>query len=270
MARPADRDAAADDIARRVLASGKYGSLDQSLVHRVAAESAERVKDKAQAVKYAKRKLHQAYGAFINSAPGPAIRAMIASVQSGAADLRTAAMGAMRAHASTAERLDWLDEFYAQVADWCGTPASVVDLACGLNPLAIPWMTLATNATYHACDIDTDLVTALAQLDEIMPARLRATTCDLVSGAPPAEAELALMLKTVTTLEQQRDGAARALLMRLRCDHVVLSLPRASLSGRHEYLTDPQEIVRASVDGTIYRACDEAAFGTELLIHLKP
>lgn len=259
----------ADDLVPRILSSAKYRHLDPALVHRVATEAGQRCRDRAQAVKYAKRKLHQAFGAFLNGSPAPAVHAMIAAVRAGA-DPHAAALTAMRTHASAAERVDWLEPFYQQVGAWCGTPGSVADLACGLNPLAIPWMRLAPDASYLAYEIDTDVVTALAGLDDILPVNVTASTCDLVAAPPSVSAELTLLLKTVTTLEQQAVGAAARVLSRVDSDHVVVSLPRGSLSGRREYADDADAIVGQVVAGGQYRVADRAAFGTEALYHLVP
>jgi 16S rRNA (guanine(1405)-N(7))-methyltransferase len=258
----------AADLAARILSSAKYRGLDEALVQRVAAEAAQRFRDRTQAAKYAKRKLHQAFGAFLNGSPVHAVNSVVAAVRSGA-DLRTAASAAMRAHASAAERVDWLEPFYGQVAEWCGEVESVADLACGLNPLAIPWMRLAPTASYWACEIDRELVTALAGLDEILPVHLSTDTCDLVAAPPTVHADVTLLLKTVTTIEQQHAGAAARLLSGLDSRHVVLSLPRRSLSGRKDYSDDASAIVeRALADGR-YRLTGEAAFGTESLYHLE-
>jgi len=258
----------AADLTRRILSSAKYRGLDEALVQRVATEAAQRCRDRAQAVKYAKRKLHQAFGAFLNGSPVHAVDSVVTAVRSGA-DLRTAAMSAMRAHASAAERVDWLEPFYGQVAEWCGAAESVADLACGLNPLAIPWMRLAPTASYWACEIDTDLVTALAGLDEILPVRLSTSTCDLVAAPPAVHADVTLLFKTVTTIEQQHAGAAARLLSGLDSAHVVLSLPRKSLSGRRDYSDDALAIVARALADSPYRVTGEAAFGTESLYHLE-
>jgi 16S rRNA (guanine(1405)-N(7))-methyltransferase len=271
VAGPAESQAElADDLTRSIRASAKYRSLDESLVRRVSAEAAQRFRDRKAAVKYARRKLHQAFGAFLSGSPAREVTGVVHAVRSGQADLRAAALPAMRAHASSAERAAWLEPFYDQVAQWCGIPDSVADLACGLNPLAIPWMALAPDASYWACEIDAELVAALAGLDEIMPVRLTAASCDLVTSPPALRADVALMLKTVTTIDQQSAGAAGRVLAALDCRHVVVSLPRRSLSGRREYSADPAAIAQDAAAGSRYLIRHVAAFGTELLYHLTP
>ena len=254
-------------IAEQVLASPKYRHLDEALVRRMAAEAAGRFRDHNEAVKYAKRKLHQAFGAFLTGEPASAVRGCVEAIRGGA-DPREACRTAMRAHASTAERIAWLDPFYAKVSAWCAPVSSVVDLACGLNPLTLPWLGLPPDATYWCCDIDRELVAALGRLGEVFPVQVRAQACDLLTATAVPAAELALVLKTLTTLEQQRGGAAGAVLAALDAPHVVLSLPRRSLGARRSYVDDPEALVSRAVSATRYRVADRAEFGDELLCHL--
>ncbi len=261
-------DPAVTEVARRVLAAPKYRSLDPALVERFAAEAVARTRTPAEAVKHAKRKLHQAYGAFAAGSTARAVEACVDAVHAGA-DVRDACRAAMAAHASTAERVGHLDELAATVAGWCGTPGSVADLACGLGPLAIPWLALAPGAAYDCCDVDRDLVAALGRLGEILPVTVRARTCDLVADPPPAPgADLVLLLKTMTTLEQQRPGATAALLARLRSRHVVVSLPAGSLGGRRAYATDAAAAVERAAAGTGYGLAATARIGGEVVCHL--
>jgi Ribosomal RNA methyltransferase (FmrO) len=263
---PAGDRAAA--VARRVLAAPKYRTLEPAVVGRFAAEAVARTRTPAEAVKYAKRKLHQAYGAFATGSAARAVNECVDAVLAGA-DVREACRAAMAAHASTAERVDHLDELGETIAGWCGAPASVSDLACGLGPLAIPWLDLAPGAVYDGCDIDRDLVAALGRLDEILPVTVRARTCDLVAQPPPSPGgDLVLLLKTPTTLEQQRPGATAALLARLRAPHVVVSLPAGSLGGRRAYATDAVAAVERAAAGSGYGLAATARIGGEVVCHL--
>ncbi|MGP4110534.1 16S rRNA (cytidine(1402)-2'-O)-methyltransferase [Streptomyces sp. 4N509B] len=264
-----DRPAAVEELARRILAAGKYRHLDEGFVHRLAGEALDRCRDRTQALKYAKRKLHQAFGAFLTGQPAEAVAAVGAAVTEDRLSLRDACRTAMRAHASSAERLADLEAFYEQVAAWCGTPRSVVDLACGLNPLAMPWMRLAPDCSYWFCDVDASLVAALRGLETVLPAaRLTGEPRDLVAAPPRVSADVALVLKTLTTVEQQSGGAAGRILAALDCEHVVVSLPRRSLSGRREYTDDARAMLQRAAEGSPYHLADEAHVGDELLCHL--
>lgn len=260
MARTADPAA----VYRQVLASGKYRHLHEDFARRVAGEAAARFRDQNDAVRYAKRKLHQAFGAFLSGSPGDAVRACVDAVRSGV-PAREACLAAMRTHASTAERVPSLDAFYRQVADWCPGPRSVVDLACGLNPLALPWLAIGPDATYWCCDVDRDLMAAVAGLGEVFEVEVRAEPGDLLAPAAVPPADLALLLKTLTTLEQQRAGATGAVLAALDAPQVVLTLPRSSLSAHRRYGEDPAGQLAKATAGTGYQLADRVALGDELV-----
>ncbi len=264
MARPPDPAA----VFRQVAAAAKYAGLDEGFVHRIAAEASARFRDQNAAVKYAKRKLHQAVGAFETGSPGNAVRACIAAIESGV-PVRDACRAAMCAHASTAERAAVLDPFYRQIETWCGRPSTVADLACGLSPLAIPWLAMGPDATYWCCDVDRDLTAALPGLGEPLGVIVQTEARDLIAPGRLPPAELVLLLKTVTTLELQRSGAARELLAGLDATQVVASLPRNSLSARRRYADDPVETIRKATAGTGYVVADQADLDGEALFLLE-
>jgi 16S rRNA (guanine(1405)-N(7))-methyltransferase len=264
MARQADPVA----VLKQIMASTKYADLDEAFVRRIAAEASERFRTQGEAVKYAKRKLHQAFGAFVTGSPGDGVRACASAIRSGV-PVRTACLASMRKHASTAERTAVLDEFYAQIGRWCGRPSTVADLACGLGPLAIPWLATCPDATYWCCDIDRDLVAELPGLSEPFGVAVVAEPRDLVHPADLPPADLVLLLKTLNTLEQQRSGAARDVLAALDAPRVVVSLARGSLSYRRRYADDPLETIGKATAGSRYQLAGHADFGGEALFLLE-
>jgi 16S rRNA (guanine(1405)-N(7))-methyltransferase len=146
---------------------------------------------------------------------------------------RAACADAMRAHASTAERLPHLERFYAPIWELtAGPPSSLLDLGCGLGPLALPWIGLSRDAGYHACDVDRrsmELVDAFLGLVG-QPHELHA--CDLVAtGPPPVRADAALALKLVPLLDRQDPRAAARVLRAVHARHAVVSFPSRSLGG---------------------------------------
>jgi 16S rRNA (guanine(1405)-N(7))-methyltransferase len=264
-------EARVSDVATRVLASAKYRHLEPSFVSRVARDAVSRSRAGPDAVKLTKRQLHQAFGAFVVANPAQAVRQACSIAGDDPTQLRAALAEAMRSHASSAERVAYLDDYSAMIHEWCGTPQSVVDLACGLGPLAIPWLTLAPNATYWCCDIDLALIGALWELGGILPIALAPEARDLVERPPILIADLCLMLKTVTTLEQQRPGQSAAVLARLTCAHLVVSVPSRSLGGGRRYGAGPQEQVAKLAAETDYLVVDERSLGVEHYVHLvKP
>ncbi len=218
------------DIVERVRRSSRYRDVDPALVGRLAAEELPRARNADDAVKRVKRRLHQAVGAFRGASP----KSSLATAWGGDlhdSSFRAACVDVMRGHASTRERLPHLDGFYAGIWARTGVPGRVLDLGCGLNPLALPWMGLG-GAAYHAHDVDErQLATVRGFLSLVgQPHEVRAT--DLVAQTPGDVADVALLLKLVTTLDRQDPGAATRLLRGLRVRHAVVSFAAGSLGGR--------------------------------------
>jgi len=219
------------EIVERVLRSSRYRDVDPALLHRLAGEELSRARNADDAVKRVKRRLHQAVGAF----RGATRSSGIADAWSG--DLsepafRAACADALRGHASTRERVPHLDAFYAGIWAVGGVPGRLLDLGCGLGPLALPWMGLPDAATYVAFDVDRRPLVAVAGFLELVGQSHRVEVRDLVADPPSDPGDVALLLKLVTTLDRQDPDAATRLLRGLNVRHAVVSFPARSLGGR--------------------------------------
>ena len=51
-----------------------------------------------------------------------------------------------------------LDELYEKIFKITGKPKVLVDLACGLNPLTLPWMNLPSACKYCCYDLEKGLI----------------------------------------------------------------------------------------------------------------
>jgi 16S rRNA (guanine(1405)-N(7))-methyltransferase len=122
-----------------------------------------------------------------------------------------------------------LEELYGRIFAVTGTPNRVLDLACGLHPFGLPWMGLPENSSYHAMDINCEL---MALLGGFFSKELVAECRDVLVRPPKEPADVAFLLKAVPCLEQQERGASLRLLRALRSRHAVVSFPVHSLGGR--------------------------------------
>jgi 16S rRNA (guanine(1405)-N(7))-methyltransferase len=224
-----------------VRAGPQYRRVAEALVRDIGARELAKARSFKKAVKATRNKIHQVGGVYLDAAMPYAawlddLRA--ASASGDPALVRAACVRVMAHHASTRERLPILDRFYAETLAPLGPIHSVLDLACGLNPLALPWLPLAPGADYYACDIYADLVDlvgaclALPLAASGAPVRGRVEVRDLVSAPPTQRADLALLLKVVPCLDQVDRTAARRLLEGLRADHVLITFPLRGLGGR--------------------------------------
>jgi 16S rRNA (guanine(1405)-N(7))-methyltransferase len=257
------------EIVERVLRSSRYRDVDPSMLARFADEELTRARNADDAVKRVKRRLHQAVGAFRGATRADAIAATWSGDLT-EPQFRAAVAEALRAHASTRERLDRLDVFYAGIWSLTGVPARVLDLGCGLNPLTLPWMGLAPDAVYLACDVDRrPLATVTAFLDLVGQPHV-VEALDLVERPPAHAADVALMLKLVTTLDRQLPEAAAHLLAQLRVRHAVVSFPKHSLGGRGKGMerTYRERLDRLVADAGNVSGVAEASVPSELVFVL--
>jgi len=222
-----------ESVTTRVLASRRYRHVDPALVERLAAEETPKAKNLADVEKRTKRRLHQIFGAYTGQPDYTKLLLnLTAAWQTGdEAEIRAACREAMAAHASTRERLAVLDEFYERVFAITGIPTSIVDIAAGLNPLAVPWMQLGTDTRYVAYDIDSQMLGFVDGALELFGVPHRAETRDIVSDPPQDTCDVALLLKSVPCLDQQDPAASARIIHTIRARQVVVTFPTRSLGG---------------------------------------
>jgi 16S rRNA (guanine(1405)-N(7))-methyltransferase len=257
------------EVVERVLRSSRYRDIDRALLARMADEELPRSRNVDDAVKRVKRRLHQAVGAFRGGRRSAAIAAAWSGDLADPA-FRAACAEAMRTHASTRERLAHLDSFYPRIWQHSGVPRHLIDLGCGLNPLALPWMGIG-DATYLAIDADQRPLSTVQGFLELVGQPHRVEARDLVGGPPEDAADVALLLKLVTTLDRQDGEAAARLLRGLRVDHAVVSFPARSLAGRGKGMerTYRERLARLVADVGRVRDVTETSVPNELVFVLR-
>jgi 16S rRNA (guanine(1405)-N(7))-methyltransferase len=223
-----------DRLVTAVLKSPKHGRICEEFIRRVGAEELPKRRNLKEAIKATKNKLHQVGGAYLD-ANMPYARWL--ELLRGAArspdrdDLLDACREVMSHHASTEERLPILDSFYTIVLADLAPVRSVLDVACGLNPLAIPWMPLALGAAYYAYDIYHDMIEFVVAFMALTGVNGYAHARDVAQFVPPEKVDVALVLKTIPCLEQIDKSAGLRLLESINADHVMVSFPVRSLGG---------------------------------------
>jgi 16S rRNA (guanine(1405)-N(7))-methyltransferase len=219
-----------DSLLAEIRATPKYAHVSDALIRRIGArELAVRRKFK-EAVQETRGKLHQVGGLY---QPGRMRYGewleRIASESPPDAALREA----MAHHASTRERLPMLASFYAHVFDGLPPVHRVLDVACGLNPLAARWMPLAPDATYVAVDVYADMMQFLDAALSMLGVRARCEVRDVIADCPSDPVDVALVLKTLPCLEQVDKDAGHRLLDTIRARCLIVSYPTRSVGGRN-------------------------------------
>ncbi|MCP4423124.1 MAG: 16S rRNA methyltransferase [Chloroflexi bacterium] len=221
-----------DALVTAVTSSPKYRHISPDLARRVGERELAAQRNLKTAVKATKNKLHQVGGAYFEAKLDYA--GMLAQLRATAVSpdaFRQTCHDLMRRHASTRERLPVLADFYATLAALPDIRV-VVDVACGLNPLARAWMPFDDAIEYIAYDIYADMIGFIQAFMALAGINGSAQTRDIVSQPPTEPADLVMILKTLPVLEQIEKGAASRLLDSLNARYALITFPVRSLGGR--------------------------------------
>jgi len=261
-----------EQLVSEVLSSSKYAHIVPGLVARIGAAELDKGRKLKDAVKATKNKLHQVGGAYQKIAPNYAgWLAELSSTTHDQAQFKAACRAIMSNHASTYERLPILDQFYAQIFSLLPPVHTVLDVACGLNPMALPWMNLAPAATYRACDMYADMIDFVAKFMNLLPVHGQAEVCDVAACLPDRPVDLALVLKTIPCLEQIDKQAGKRLLDGLNAHHMVLSFPAKSLGGRSKGMLENYQVRFEELTADRgWKLMAKLEFVTELVFVVKP
>ena len=221
-------------FANKVQESAKYAQLDPNLVRQIAIEELKNQKDQRAALKSARTRLHRLTGAFLTPKLDYAkwigvFHDMPDKEPEGFLEARKEMM---KLHASTQERLPFLDRFFQSCLAPVAPITSLLDLACGLNPLALPWMPLADHCEYHACDVVEPLTVFLQEFFTLTAQPGSVFTCNLLESIPQQPVQVAFLLKLLPILDQVDPHASSRLLDQVRAEHLLVSYPSKSLAGR--------------------------------------
>jgi 16S rRNA (guanine(1405)-N(7))-methyltransferase len=224
-----------EELVRLVKNSERYAEISTDLVRSIGLAELQKRRNLKEAVKATRSKLHQVGAAYQeNAIPYFQLTAELKGLDPTLADpaVRRWLKSAMAYHASTRERLPILERIYTETLAPLGSIQSVLDIACGLNPLSLPWMPLAVGATYRAVDIYGDLIGFLNSFFDHFQVDGRAEVLDVLQTPQLQPVQVALLMKTIPCLEQVDKLAGRKLLESIQAETMLVSFPARSLGGR--------------------------------------
>ncbi len=203
-----DDDAELEAVVAAIKASRKYRAVAVETVRALVRQAwPEHRKPKA-VEKAVRKRLHGIAASHLGD-PDYAVlgQALAAALARGDAEAeRALCEDALGHHLSTRERLPYLQRFYAEIFAHTGIPGTLLDLACALGPLSLPWMGLPLDTRLLAYDVHEPRV---AMLDAWLHARGQAGGAevrDIVLRPPTEPADAALLLKELHRLQRNYSG----------------------------------------------------------------
>ncbi len=225
--------------------SQKYGSASEETIRKLAESALRQHKKPKAAIKSVRKQLHSIMAPYLGDPDyaAAAVRLDEAFASGQETAVKSVCQDILRTHLSTRERQPIVAEFYERIFAVTGRPRSILDIACGLNPLALPWMGLngirnteyriqnTEYVRYVAYDIHEtriDFLNHYFRLEGLPPlAKLQ----DVALQLPQETADLALFLKEMPRFERNYHGRGRPLLEALQVHWLVLSFPTISAHG---------------------------------------
>jgi 16S rRNA (guanine(1405)-N(7))-methyltransferase len=224
-----------EKLVQQVRENDKYAAIDLTLIRSVGMTELQKRSSLKEAVKSTRNKLHQVGSAYQEKPiPYADLQKELADLPAdlGAESTRSFLTRSMQCHASTRERLNIHETLFKEALAELGPLHSILDLACGLNPLNLPWMPAAPDLEYFACDIYTDMLGFLNSFFTYFSVNGQAFAYDLSQSVPQQKVQLAFLFKTIPCLEQIDKEAGAHLLEGLQAENILVTFPAHSLGGR--------------------------------------
>lgn len=211
-----------------ILVSKNYRELCPDTVRRVFESKLPLYKSVKEADKAARAALHQITGAFMTADEIGLAGKMAAEFAQGN---EQALEKTLALHSSTRERQSsWKEMYRRAFEENGGVPERVLDLACGLNPIALGALGVKTVRGY---DIQGGAVRTVNAWAQAAGWDVQAYCADLLCENEYEQADMALLMKLLPLLERQRAGAAGRLMRMCPARILLVTFPTRTLGGRN-------------------------------------
>lgn len=256
-----------DAVVVAIKQSRKYRDTSEETIRQLAVEAVIEHKKPKPAEKAVRKRLHSIMAPYLGDPDYAAARRLLTDSFVGGDEkvIRAACRDLMYTHLSTRERLPILDTFYRNIFAVTGPPRRLLDIACGLNPLAFPWMDLpAAGTDFIAYDIHEPRVDFLNHYFILQGLPPLAFVKDVAVGPPAESGDVALFLKEMPRFERNYPGHGRNLLNAIDARWLVVSFPTISTHGGRNLTNRYREFFYQIIDGSGWPVT-ELLFDTELV-----
>lgn len=227
-----------NNIVQNIIQSKKYKSIYKKTIEHNVKICLEKY-GKKQAEERARKILHQIWSAYYEKKPD--FKHLYESLiqkfdieNKTELEIKEKLTNILSLQSSTYERISILDDFYKEIFSITEKPSSIIDHACGLNPLTYLWMKLNDDVKYQAYDIDNDLIWFLNSIFKFFELNNIEAKLGDVLVDDFDYADTVFMLKLLPILEQQKKGSSLSVMKRQKCKYLIVSFPIKSLSGNEK------------------------------------
>ena len=234
MSRPTE----VNELVEKIAESRKYRrtGIPRQTIEDVLKQKLARFPKEADALRSAKAILHNIMAPYLGDPDYKAERLKLDSINTRVdkQGINIFSTDILAQHDSTRERMPYLVDFYKTILEIAPQPQVVLDLACGLNPFALPFMGLPDDIEYHAYDIHQPRIALINFFLASQGLEPLAETRDVLLRPPLINADAAFLFKEAHRMEKRRKGCSRDLVEALNAKVIFISLPNRSLDGQRD------------------------------------
>ena len=225
-------------MAKKIAESRKYRNtgIPIGTIEDVLRQETARFQKKAEALRSTRAILHNVMAPYLGDPDYAAAHNQLdaISLEGENSQLENFCLEILTRHDSTRERRAYQNYFYKTIRDVAPQARSVLDLACGLAPFALPFMGMAEDVRYHAYDIHQPRIDLINHFLQIQGLEELAEMRDVLINPPGIKADAAFLFKAAHRMEKRRKGSSRELVKALKARTIFISLPNRSLDGQRD------------------------------------
>ena len=255
--------------------SHKYRELDlpADMLQEMLAAEAALGGSKAEVTQRFRKKLHNVIAPYLENIDyAQETEQMKAFFQANPApdQVKTWALSVMQKHASTRERLPNIEAFCQVLREHISTPDRILDLACALDPLLLPWLGISKETEFLAYDIHQPRVDFLNAFFALAYPFAHAIHQDILVTPPAQPADCAFFFKEAHRFEKRAPGCNRVFFQALPVKLFIVSLPTEDLRGHHSLVSYHTQLIQEAVAGLPWKL-EQTQVGNELIFFIyKP
>lgn len=242
-------DSEIEALISEIKSSKKYRDVDicEETIRDLLETELKKHKKVKDAVKSARKKLHGVVATYLGDPDYEQAKKELESAVGDREKMKSICASIMQHHDTTRERLEIIEEFYPRIFEVTGTPSTILDAACGLNPLTLAW--IDTPVTFYAYDIHHQRIEFLRHFFKLHSENHIAKVQDILVQPPQESGDIALLLKEMHRFERRQRGITLPLLEILKVKFVVVSLPVRNLTGRHDLKEGHRNMLYNAIQG---------------------
>jgi len=142
-------------------------------------------------------------------------------------------VGILKTNQSTNERLKDYRDLYKEIFEITGIPKSILDLACGINPISIIFMDFKPN--YYAYDIneaDVEIVNKFFKQEKIKGKAEVMDVSKIGNIKKLPKTDICFLFKALDVLENKGHKYSEELIKALKCKYIVASFATKTIGGK--------------------------------------